>query len=669
MPIHRHFLLTATPLLLILLVLILPSPSHAAWEPGWPFRRAVFVDSPPDHPTPDDIVLADILTAGHHQPSGENVRVTTDDSRTVPARVLMVGPGDSLRVAFALRPPTTRYFIYFGNPNAPTPRPADLLALHAGVLLEIRQLSRARPGALARIDDIFSNAKPLIGRTLIPRLYLGINPFGEQNDIISKYSATLRAPTDGSYTFAASASDRGALYINGKQLLLVQGNPHDTRFNAKIDLPKGPHDLAFYQESLTGQHRLSVAWKPPNSDSFEVIPTDSFGHTTSATPGLMEQKDKSLTADFKIDYLGECFFADHYSHRYRFSAQTPKSTSLSTPKYEWDLGNGQTAAGPTVEQVYLTDGLYPIKLTAKIGAQSDSQTIRLPVTRCYEKLDNPPADTLASQSAVLAASDLTKMPPTALAWTAILHARTRSAAPLEKSAARLAAVSIPQPDTALALRALQDASEELLRQAKLQPAIAVWNAVPANSSLQPHAAREFAQLLLWRAADFPNAVKTLETHAKNHPTDHALQRLYAHALLLDQKVPEARKILLDLPTQGPLDRHAAITGALARTIEFYIAEKDPAAGEQSWDHWQQQYPADFLDGYSLLLQTRLIELHNAPTAAANVAAAFAIALPKSSYAPRLLDRASKLLQKSDPKKSAALLNLLKQKYPEDPLSQ
>jgi hypothetical protein len=64
-----------------------------------------------------------------------------------------------------------------------------------------------------------------------------------------------------------------------------------------------------------------------------------------------------------------------------------------------------------------------------------------------------------------------------------------------------------------------------------------------------------------------------------------------------------------------------------------------------------------------------MELRKYPQAAAKLAEAFASAQPQSPYAPQLLDRASKLLVAVDPPKSQALRQLLKQKYPEDPLSQ
>jgi hypothetical protein len=91
--------------------------------------------------------------------------------------------------------------------------------------------------------------------------------------------------------------------------------------------------------------------------------------------------------------------------------------------------------------------------------------------------------------------------------------------------------------------------------------------------------------------------------------------------------------------------------------------------EQAWDKWQAQSPADFLEGYSVLLKTRLTEKAGYAAAAAKAAEAFALAVPRSSYAPKLLDRASRLLERANGPKSQALKQLLKQKYPEDPLAQ
>ena len=148
-----------------------------------------------------------------------------------------------------------------------------------------------------------------------------------------------------------------------------------------------------------------------------------------------------------------------------------------------------------------------------------------------------------------------------------------------------------------------------------------------------------------------------------------VQSRQVQALVFTQKRDEAKTILQSLPTAGDPIKQAAMTGAEARTIEFFIRDNDPDAGEDAWEKWQTRAPADFLEGYSVLLRVKLMELRHLDLPAAKVAEAFANAVPDSSYSPKLLDEASRLLKSSDAQKSESLHEILKKRYPEDPLSQ
>jgi hypothetical protein len=134
-------------------------------------------------------------------------------------------------------------------------------------------------------------------------------------------------------------------------------------------------------------------------------------------------------------------------------------------------------------------------------------------------------------------------------------------------------------------------------------------------------------------------------------------------------VDDAKKIFDEQTPTDDTGRSAAISGAMARTVEFFITEANVEAGEDAWEKWMSRFPADFLEGYSVLLRVKLMNIAGHSGAAAKVAEAFALAVPHSSYSPSLLDKASKFLAKSDPAKSAALRAMLKERYPEDPLSQ
>src|SRR5690606_9035740 len=129
------------------------------------------------------------------------------------------------------------------------------------------------------------------------------------------------------------------------------------------------------------------------------------------------------------------------------------------------------------------------------------------------------------------------------------------------------------------------------------------------------------------------------------------------------------RILESLVVEADSQKRPAISGAMARTVEYFISADEWEAGEAQWAEWQVRYPTDFLEGYSLALRVRLMALRGFETEAAGLAAAFAEAVPQSSYAPRLLHYASEVLKERNPDQSKAMLTLLKERYPEDPLAQ
>jgi len=647
--------------------LLLTAPaSPGAWmDNAWRYRREVNLDWPANA-SGEELAQAEIFTLGLTQ-KDEGIRVAADDGKPVPARLLMTGPGDHVRVLFAPAKGTSRYYIYFGNPKAPAPPSTLDVPMRAGVLLEMRRFSGPLSGNFQQVERSWQRSTAVVGRMMVGRLFLGHNPFNDEVQVIARYSGSLRAPVDGEYTFAASASDKGALYIDGKPLLFVPANPGDVRFSAKVNLKAGRHELVFYHENMAGEQRVSVVWKRPNAANYELIPPDAFGKILKATSGPLQELGKQLVADMKIEYMGECFYSDHYSHRYRLSASVPPELEKANIRCEWDLGDGQSATGPRLDHVYLADGEYPIKLTLKFGLLADSRTNRLAVSRLHEQIENPPGDLPSAQSKVVATYDVAKVPPRSLPWAVLLLHRAKETAVMERMAMRLAGTQGVEP--ILAMTTLIAATDGLAAEGKFDAAARIWEAASSTRAYQPMAAKRYAELLLWRIGDFPKAVAALDPHLKAHPQDRALRRSYAQALILSGKPAEGARILEMMTAEGPPDQHGALSGAMARTIEYYITEGECEAGANAWEKWQQEYPADFLEGYSVLLQTQLMEKAKAPIAAAKVAEAFALAVPKSSYAPRLLDRAGKLLAATDPAKSKSLRNLLKQKYPEDPLSQ
>ncbi len=651
-------------ILALIFLTALPGAAIGAWfDAAWTFRRSIEV--PWDEQKGSDNALAEVtfLANGKQRPDGGDIRVASEDGKLVSGRVLKVGPGDQVSVVFALVKPIKKYFVYWGNPNPPPPpKNVEELKLLSGLLMEMRRFGGGDTGNFKAIEQVWARAKPDLGAAMIPQPEIGWNPLGLGGALIYRISGSLFAHQDGDYTFAVSAP-KGGLWLDGKPLAFAQHLTGHARYTASVDLKRGRHEFQLIVQD-PGDARFAVVWKPPAASGFTPIPRSSFGICYGGVIGAMEEIRKNLTADFKLEYQGECFVANEYSHRMKLIAQAPRGNA----RFEWDIGDGQTSTAAEVEHVYVNEGTYAVRIKVSVGSNSDSQTIRIPVDRDVNRLSNPKEDAAPVHSKILARYDVATLPATWLTQVTAIHLRAGALPAALASGARLAAER-RHPNVQRAMEFLDDLTRQAFDRGQDAKALALWQGVPQNSDLQPTATRAWAQYLLWWAGDPAGAVKALEPIASKDKADAGVRRIYAMGLVLSGKVAEGSKILDSLPERGRPEKRAAISGAMARTTEYFITEGDWEAGEETWDKWQAQYPMEFLEGYSILLRVKLMERKKQPLAAARIAEAFAAAVPGSSYAPQLLDRASKALAKSDPAKSKSLRALLKQRYPEDPLSQ
>ena len=262
---------------------------------------------------PTSLCVADFYTAGHAKSDGSDIRVTTDDGTTVASHVLMMGPGDRARVAFALRRPIKNYFVYFGagKPDATQPTGGEL-KFDCGLHLEMKALAGRRLRSFEGIEDAWNRGGNVIGETMIPEASLGFNPLGPEDQTISRITGTMFVPIDGEYVFSMFVRNMGALYVDGKPILFGTGGPPDTRNRAATQLTRGQHEFLFYHVTMGAEDAFLVAWQPPGSARFQTIGRGEFSpfHTSSAGP--LRQAGAAVTADFSMQYFAESFFADGY---------------------------------------------------------------------------------------------------------------------------------------------------------------------------------------------------------------------------------------------------------------------------------------------------------------------------------------------------------------------
>ncbi len=654
--------LRAARCLLPALVFLLPAPASGNWyDAAFPLRRPLDLVTDAKKVDADDTAVAEFYAPGVARPDAGDIRIAADDGTPVPMRLLQFGPGDRVRVVFNPKAGELRHYAYWGNKSDKLSAPKAAV-INAGLIVETKALANIDVGGPRQMAQVWEHSGDVIGTAVIDRLFLGYNPSYYDAPSISRITGTLYSPDDGEYQIAASIDDRGAIRLDGKDFLVVPGFPEDIRFNKTVTLPRGAHPIEVYTVNGGGDWRISVGWKRPDSPRVEPVSADAFGRLVRTKVGSLEEHKKQIVADVQYAHAGETILDDRSSYRIKF--ETPTGNARN-PRVTWDFGDGQTASGDHAEHVFLTPGVYPVTVSLKSMQADDKRTLRLVVGRDPLRMTQPQVDESIVQAPIIATYDPSKLSPAQLAQATRICARARQPDAMFKMLSALCAVT-KHPDQQWATDAINDAittADEKNLNAELAAAL---SALPPQSNLHPKAATLYANVLLWRTTDFKQAAAMLEPFMARDSAN--LKRLRMTALLLDQHLDEARKLLDQLKDDDDGAKRVALSGAMARSIEFFIEQNDLETADEKWDEWQRRFPSTLFDGYAAMLKARMLQ-RRFPQQAAKVAEAFALALPTSPYAPQLLDFASKTLAKSDPAKSDALRKLLKQKYPEDPLAQ
>jgi len=663
-----------------LLLLCLLAPARGQWLAGnWQFRRQLDVNWDANRSVGGELATADIYTAGHVT-DGSDVRVTLPDGRIIPSHVLGVGPGDLVRLVFELSPGQTRYDVYFGNPNPPPPPVGtEDVRYDCGLLMEMKAWSFNKPQTSQEEIDQWQEGGPIVGRAMIDQPFYTEDPLADQARRMFKITGSIYSLGEADYFFAGAAYGEAALCVDGEPVLFIPGAPKDTRYNVTLHLTRGRHDFVIYYVRVIDKGLLALSWRPPGQNRLLPIPRTAFGVLSHAMVEGLEENGKPLVADFDAVFEGECPIGElDYSYRYQFSAFAPPTAAVNAAgvRYDWDFGDGITAGGAIVEHVYAIKGVYPVRLTVRAGDETDTQTTRFFVDRLRD--DKPPVDTPLRQAQVLATYDPSLVPESWLVTMAGIE-RDAQLPDAEMAAAVCMTRTEHHADPQSCVAFLKDFVLDLETVGKADEAVKLLDNVPAHSDLQPVAAAMEANVLTWWLADFPRALTVAQRVAD--ATAPAGKEAYAQALVLCGQPDQARKIFEDLEdTQEKADAHlSAISGAMARTLESRIDEKNWQDGEDEWQTWQDRCPDAFMEGNSVLLHTELLEQRfgassssagvSAAAVAAKVDEAFANAVQDSPFAPQMLYRAARLLSKTDPDKSRQLHDLLKTRYPEDPLGQ
>ncbi len=647
------------------------------WHADWAYRRPVVLAGYEPTGLPgDDVAVVTMPTAGLMTDDGRDIRVTTKGGVRVDHRVLMVGPGDEVTIAFGLSGKGERYFVYFGNAAADAP--AEELEIQRGVLQESWRNPGGKMRTLADVQATLSKADTLIGRGFRGQVFQGHNPFGPGGNVASIFTAYFMVSRDGEYTFCTSSRNASFLEIDG-QLVVSNGGRHPPQGNVSkqgdIELTAGMHRVRFYHVSPGGNPVVVLAWQTPGGDRIWPMLPPEFTPIVRGAPQGLQENGPAVTVDFLPTHAGESFMEGRYFQRYTFDALN-SGTVGSQASWRWDFGDGATATGRSAEHVYLVAGEYTVTLTVQTRIGELTRTNRIAVSRPWDMVTQSETDALGDYARLVAAYDFTTLRADAVAEAMALLVRagnTRAVAAAGE--ALLLRENVP---AAPAVRAMGIYSRVLLRQGK--PARAAEVLLGGVDIIADDRAE--GALLVgagWITLDDlaqPDAALTLFERglAKLPASAQGSTARDAHRGVGDVRrlagdLSGARQAYALAGQQGQAlpGRESFEAGNFARHVEAYSLAKDYPAAQAQLDAWARQQPAVKLDGYWSLLQVKLYMLQGDHKAAAGEAEVVVGVNPETSYGAELLMLAANAHSRAgEPGKVRSVLEEIVAKYPESP---
>jgi tetratricopeptide (TPR) repeat protein len=667
---------------LALAAVVRPTPAdQAPWlDAAWMARRVVECSAREAGYTGAEVGVVTFYTGGLARPGAADVRVAVQGRRLVKHRVLQTGPGDLVRVAFEADSDIERYYVYFGNPKA---EPVDPLDIRRGLLLEVRLgEAGAQPETLDAFRKAWRNAEP-VGADFVPNVSLGYNPFMDSSrSALLHFTGYFVPPRPGTYDFATSSQGGSWLHVDEQPVVAWPGRHGPSgraAHSQELALTARPHRLDYRNASVGGRTVAVAAWRTPRQEAkaYAPIPADTFLPVARAELVEMDLKGEPLVADFFPEHAGEAWWPDRYAVRMRFR-NLSKGSAAGGGTFLWDFGDGQTAAGPEPEHVYLAPGEYTVSLTAKRGTRQHVFETVVYVDRNWRAQTEETIDAAGDYARTVAAYDLAKLDARNLALAVDLFDHEKLHRPLIAAASELVFNRKDLEEEKILEIGLLLA--ETLRTAEqYQDAVRAYERLEGRLQRRDRQARAAVRvgetflrdLRRYDAAETAYR-RVLETYRQGGAS-WALRR--AHIGLGDiarhrgkgekaRKAYEAARAIEVAPR--PPKMEAVRVGTLARYVEEYTREEEWDAAFRYLEEWAWEFPLAKLEGHWSFLKARALLAKGDREAALREALDLTGANPNSPYAVRLLMLGAECyVGRGNTEKARLLLQTAVEDYPED----
>jgi len=496
-----------------------------------------------------------------------------------------------------------------------------------------------------------------------------------------------------------------------------------------IQLTAGGHKFEYYHGAAGSQAMMVLAWEVNPSEPKPkpaAIPPEAFGAGAIGreAAGPVTMRTEKLAPDFLVNVAGSVPLPDNNAPLVgvQFLDASPKALATNS-RFHWDFGDGQKSDQPNPDHVYLRPGLYRVKLSIRRGSKPFEITNRVYIDepkvtdrtkfhqlddyiRVLETYDPQTLDLASLKQMVLAfqakadkllappeSADKSPAEPPAEQEPASSQRHREPSESKKAQAQKYFAAAVHAGKTAFAKDSPLKGDQELIQLARsIGPtardtlgnsalAATIWHGAArkiANPELRAECLVETADIAVNDMANFTAARPLLEAATKvlggdrSGPIANRFFRVWGDYYALTGDGKSARKAYNEaeaaVSTRRTYAERTAWQGAHGRSTEQFVKTKEYDRAIAEIRQWQDEFPADKINGYVTLMYARYWAGREKYEQALALAGQLSAVNPDSPYVDQMQILAAEChAAMGSPDKAIATLESLVKTYPGSPL--
>ncbi len=333
------------------------------------------------------------------------IRVHTAAGLAVGQQLLWKSEGAPLKLLFDTSSRQTSYYVYLGESRmaeAPSWQP------QAGLILETRKRPDGPVDSWPQVKQLWNRASPILGRSLVSKIYTGIHPHGPTRDFLSYFHGAFRAREEGDYEFSTASDDASFLFIDGKLVAQWPGwhgvhRGRRGRYSGRIRLTKGTHRIEYYNVQNESGFQVVAGWQPPGSKYSKVIPSGAFYPVAHfGVTGVEAKNRRNAAACFGWNIEGHTEAGGRTLVSVRFLA----FGNGRGKNCRWLLDDGSAAYGREVHHVFARPGMRNVRLEV----QGTSLTQKVDVHPLWQQREAWPKHVAKRQARLISSKTFSTAP-------------------------------------------------------------------------------------------------------------------------------------------------------------------------------------------------------------------------------------------------------------------